>query len=54
VLEGGGSEAGSKSRSGTGGASRGLLVIRSKTNRRNALKIRSITVHFSSTYQKRT
>jgi hypothetical protein len=38
VLEGVGNEAGSKSRSGIGGARRGLRVIRSKTSRRRALK----------------
>jgi hypothetical protein len=38
VLEGVGNEAGSKSRSGIGGARRGLRVIRSKTSRRKALK----------------
>jgi hypothetical protein len=38
VLDKGGNEAGSKSRSGMGGARRGLRVIRSKTNRRKALK----------------
>lgn len=38
VLEGGGNVTGSKSRSGIGGARRGLRVIRSRVKRRKALR----------------
>jgi hypothetical protein len=38
-MEGGGNVTGSKSRSGIGGARRGLRVIRSRTKRRKALEV---------------